>query len=643
MFDFLDNDTIVLNLIIKYVVPKNIVDNWKSILNIINEPVHHELLELFSDECKNKIYEYINNIKTHYLKYSQIELDTILKEYNHHKKEYLQDLYLLYRIPENLKMSIEYSGNFGFPFQDPRKELMTDKQLILEDIMSIVKSYALESNSRGTLLFVKKLDNKLQILNSTCANLDKFSLPVHDVKNVSIVNADSTNFTDIEVEMQYVKNPINLSKFYIIPFSDIIKLYEPKKFVFKYDEIQNKFYLHDTENNELIYNVDFIKEKVSLSELSIDTNLPHVELYELDYILNKSDDDYTIWCVGHRGYDVINYDFGIDGYIRTDGYQIDSYDYEHEYYKPELIKRYLAGDSTVIIYWNSFFKKGISKQQLELYMNEFIKNSKVALSPNYDFNKNYPNCYILEYVRDEKNYCNFIEIKIVKIHKTGLELYEHSYNNYDKIKNYLEGKLQHIIININTFPKNSDPNTIITNLYDKNIKYMITLHKHKVKLLEKYSNSFKLYIDDEDLGEHIKNYLNGNTEYVLDTGELCKNISVDKLEECLIKNATMYEEYETYVGKFKDKYVIGFAIKAMFDKDENYVDLEGKDCNIYDELYVYFNGKIIKNENNSYKEIIKKWKNNDESVALDEWSFLGKFYDPNKFIDEYIKYQESKI
>jgi hypothetical protein len=643
MFEFLDNGKIILNLIIKHAVPAQKVEAWKSILDIINKPVHHDLIELLNDKCKGEIYEYINNIKAHYLKYKQSELDSIVNEYNKYKTEYLQDLYLVYKIPNNLTTSIEYMGNAGHPYQDTRKELMTTQDLILEDISSIVKRYALESYSTGTLLFVKKQGNQLSILNSTSVNLDKFSLAVSDIKNISIINPDSTDFIDIEVRMRDMESPTKLSNFYIIAFSDLVKSYEVKKYIFKYDEPNNKFYLYDGELNEPFYYIDFIKQKVLLKQVSIDSNMPYVELYELDDILDCAHDNYIIWCVAHRGYDVINYGVGVDGYIMKNGYHIDSYDYEYEYYKPELIKRYLASDPKVIIYWDSFLSKGISKEQLELYMREYMKSQNVGLSPNYDFNKNYPGCLVVEYHKNEEWEHKFIELKIFKIHKSGLQEGKYSYNNHhNSMTKYLEGKSQHVIINKDTFPPDSNPDIIISYLYDPKVKYMITLYKHKVRLLEKYSNYFKFYTGDEDVSNYINKFLEADTEYVLDIGELGKNIPNKRIKECLVKNASLYEEYEAYIENFKDKYIIGFALKAMFGQDANYIDREDEEYNIYNELYVYKNGKIIKNEDGLYVEIINKWKGRDESIVLDEWSFLAKFYDSGKFIDEYLGYIKSK-
>ena len=96
--------------------------------------------------------------------------------------------------------------------------------------------------------------------------------------------------------------------------------------------------------------------------------------------------------------------------------------------------------------------------------------------------------------------------------------------------------------------------------------------------------------------------------------------------------------YEVYIEGLKDKYIICFALGSIFGEDENYIDRNGEDYNVYNELYIYKNSKIIKDENNLYNEIINKLKDSDETIVLDEWSFLEKFYDSNKFMDEYIKH-----
>ena len=116
-------------------------------------------------------------------------------------------------------------------------------------------------------------------------------------------------------------------------------------------------------------------------------------------------------------------------------------------------------------------------------------------------------------------------------------------------------------------------------------------------------------------------------------------------------DSSLFGKNVEYIKSFDNKYIIGIAVKEMFKDDEYFIEKEKeyeqydrfeydsiyKKQTILDELLVYKNGKIIKNENNLYTKLIKKYNSGDKNVVLDEWSILGRFYEHKKLIDDYFK------
>lgn len=653
MLDFVDDDIFLRKLIINS-ISKDKIDKWNEILNIINNPVKHEIVEMFNDEYKKKVYDYINKFKNHYLKYSKNELDAIRGEYQNYKKNYLENLYLLYQIPDELRKSTEWRGNIGYSVEDPKKDKYTDRELIIQNMEKIFKLYVNNKNANGQIFFVKKQENEFKILNSTChyvsiKNNYHANLYVNDIKKISI---EEPNLKEIvNVELQTIVETYKISNFFIISFDDFYTAFKPKNYILKYEEKTNKFYLCNKENNESFYDKNFIREKLLLKDISIDSNLSYVNLDDINHILDEFDNDNIIWCIAHRGHNVIYYGYSLEGYIQTNGVDIEPCDDPD--YKPELIKRYLKNDPNVIIYWDSFTKNNISKEQLILYMNVSINEiEKVTLSKDYYFYKNYPNHYVISYMKDEDYLDTYISITISKIHKSGLLCYR-NYSVHEEndrlIKLFLENKLENVVVNNSSFPNDKEAIEYIKEMFNPDIKYMITIRKNNIKLLVKRDNIFTLECSDDY--SYINKYLEGDKEIILDTFELSKNISSSKIKECLVKNSLDYDNYVEYIKSLDNKHIIGIPVKKMFKNDEYFIEKEkeyekydGFEYNsiynkqtILDELLVYKNGKIIKNENNLYVELIQKYNSGDENIVLDEWSILGRFYDPEKLIDDYLK------
>ncbi len=96
-----------LDMIINF-IPKDIINNWISRIEILTTEPKIDLIEMFNDENKKKVYNYINNIKSFYSKYYKNEFEDITNEYNKFQNEYLNKIYVLYLLKDGRHPNLEH-------------------------------------------------------------------------------------------------------------------------------------------------------------------------------------------------------------------------------------------------------------------------------------------------------------------------------------------------------------------------------------------------------------------------------------------------------------------------------------------------------------------------------------------------------
>lgn len=344
-------------------IDKNIIAEWKEKINYLFEEQDYELFNMFNTEYKNKMYDYVNNIKKYYLQYKTNEIELIKSQYAQLEKSINENLYILYQLEE-------YRN-----FKSKEISVPTDADINYE--LNVLQHGDKLYSSSPLFLGLKQNDNFIFISASTYSY---FNAKYQDLRNnnkllvCEIISEDKVLLT--------VDN-ISTSKFYITPYNKFItkQLEKKYKYTLCFDSV-NYLYLIDNLTRKTIRDKEIIKNalqtETSIVIDSVAQGKYNITQDSISKLAEFVDDPDVMFYISLRGKNIIclrktepskyheEYLYIEIVYVKLDGYDYEHIDTEDKKY---ILNEYLQGNKNTVV-----DKKSFCLHMNENKINEFIQD-----------------------------------------------------------------------------------------------------------------------------------------------------------------------------------------------------------------------------------------------------------------------------